>query len=43
MTRAPANYIWWLAGRSAGMVALLLVTASVILGLAIIIASVIHG
>jgi sulfoxide reductase heme-binding subunit YedZ len=34
MTHAPANYIWWLAGRSAGMVAMLLVTASVILGLA---------
>jgi sulfoxide reductase heme-binding subunit YedZ len=36
MTRhaAPANYVWWLAGRSAGMVALLLVAASVILGLA---------
>jgi methionine sulfoxide reductase heme-binding subunit len=31
---APANYVWWLAGRSAGMVALLLITASVILGLA---------
>jgi methionine sulfoxide reductase heme-binding subunit len=31
---APANYVWWLAGRSAGMVAMLLVTCSVILGLA---------
>ena len=31
---APANYAWWLAGRSAGMVALLLITCSVILGLA---------
>jgi sulfoxide reductase heme-binding subunit YedZ len=31
---APANYVWWLAGRSAGMVALLLITTSVILGLA---------
>ncbi len=31
---APANYVWWLAGRSAGIVALLLVAASVILGLA---------
>jgi sulfoxide reductase heme-binding subunit YedZ len=31
---APTNYVWWLAGRSAGMVALLLVAASVILGLA---------
>jgi sulfoxide reductase heme-binding subunit YedZ len=30
---APTNYIWWLAGRSAGMVAMLLVTCSVILGL----------
>ncbi|HEY8304355.1 MAG TPA: ferric reductase-like transmembrane domain-containing protein [Solirubrobacteraceae bacterium] len=30
---APANYIWWLMSRSAGMVALLLVTASVLLGL----------
>jgi methionine sulfoxide reductase heme-binding subunit len=32
---APANYVWWLAGRSAGMVAMLLVAGSVILGLAI--------
>ncbi len=24
---APANYVWWLAGRSAGLVAMLLVTA----------------
>jgi sulfoxide reductase heme-binding subunit YedZ len=31
---APANYVWWLAGRSAGMVAMLLITCSVILGLA---------
>lgn len=31
---APANYVWWLAGRSAGTVALLLVAASVMLGLA---------
>lgn len=31
---APANYVWWLAGRSAGMVAMLLITFSVILGLA---------
>jgi len=31
---APANYIWWLMSRSAGMVALLLVTGSVLLGLA---------
>jgi sulfoxide reductase heme-binding subunit YedZ len=35
MTRtAPVNYVWWLAGRSAGMVAMLLITCSVILGLA---------
>ena len=35
MSRAtPANYIWWLAGRSAGVVALILITASVVLGLA---------
>lgn len=31
---APSNYVWWLAGRSAGLVAMLLVTLSVILGLA---------
>ena len=31
---APANYVWWLAGRSAGMVAMLLISCSVILGLA---------
>jgi sulfoxide reductase heme-binding subunit YedZ len=31
---APANYIWWLMSRSAGMVALVLVTCSVLLGLA---------
>jgi methionine sulfoxide reductase heme-binding subunit len=30
----PANYVWWLAGRSAGMVAMLLIACSVILGLA---------
>jgi sulfoxide reductase heme-binding subunit YedZ len=29
----PANYVWWLAGRASGVVALLLVTASVALGL----------
>jgi methionine sulfoxide reductase heme-binding subunit len=35
MTRAaPSNYVWWLAGRSAGILAMLLITASVILGLA---------
>jgi methionine sulfoxide reductase heme-binding subunit len=31
---APANYVWWLAGRSAGFVAMALITFSVILGLA---------
>ncbi len=31
---APANYVWWLAGRSAGFVAMALITGSVILGLA---------
>ncbi len=34
MSAAPSNYVWWLAGRSAGVVALLLITASVLLGLA---------
>jgi methionine sulfoxide reductase heme-binding subunit len=35
MTRAaPVDYLWWLAGRSAGLVAMALVTCSVILGLA---------
>jgi sulfoxide reductase heme-binding subunit YedZ len=35
MTRLdPANYAWWLAGRASGIVALVLVTASVGLGLA---------
>jgi methionine sulfoxide reductase heme-binding subunit len=29
----PANYVWWLAARASGIVALLLVTASVALGL----------
>jgi sulfoxide reductase heme-binding subunit YedZ len=29
----PANYVWWLAGRASGVVALLLVTASVGIGL----------
>jgi len=34
MTHASSsNYIWWLAGRSAGIVAMLLITCSVILGL----------
>jgi sulfoxide reductase heme-binding subunit YedZ len=31
---APADYAWWLAGRSAGIVAMLLIVSSVILGLA---------
>jgi methionine sulfoxide reductase heme-binding subunit len=31
---APGNYAWWLAGRSAGIVAMLLITCAVILGLA---------
>jgi sulfoxide reductase heme-binding subunit YedZ len=31
---SPGNYVWWLAGRSAGMVAMLLIAGSVILGLA---------
>ena len=31
---APTNYVWWLAGRSAGLVAMALITCSVILGLA---------
>ncbi len=34
MSNAPSHYIFWLAGRSAGLVALALVTGSVILGLA---------
>ena len=35
MTQAsPSNYVWWLAGRSAGIVAMLLITGSVIIGLA---------
>jgi sulfoxide reductase heme-binding subunit YedZ len=29
----PVNYVWWLAGRASGVVALLLVTASVAIGL----------
>ncbi len=33
MSAAPSSYVWWLAGRSAGMVAMALVTGSVILGL----------
>jgi predicted ferric reductase len=34
VSAAPSTYVWWLAGRSAGIVALLLVLASVLLGLA---------
>jgi methionine sulfoxide reductase heme-binding subunit len=30
---APSNYIFWLAGRSAGVVAMLLIATSVVLGL----------
>lgn len=30
---APSNYVFWLAGRSAGVVAMLLIATSVILGL----------
>jgi sulfoxide reductase heme-binding subunit YedZ len=33
MTRQPLDYIWWLASRASGTVALLLVTASVLIGL----------
>jgi sulfoxide reductase heme-binding subunit YedZ len=34
MTRLdPANYIWWLASRASGVVALVLVTVSVLIGL----------
>ena len=29
----PANYAWWLASRSAGIVAFVLVTTAVMLGL----------
>ena len=32
-TPDPANYFWWLASRASGVVALLLVTASVAIGL----------
>ena len=31
---SPGNYVWWLAGRSAGMVAMLLIAGSVTIGLA---------
>lgn len=31
---APSHYVWWLAGRSAGIVAFMLVSVSVTLGLA---------
>jgi methionine sulfoxide reductase heme-binding subunit len=33
-SRAPLEHAWWLASRSAGVVAFLLLTASVVLGLA---------
>lgn len=33
MSAAPGSYVWWLAGRSAGVVAMLLLTVSVLLGL----------
>jgi sulfoxide reductase heme-binding subunit YedZ len=33
MSHAGSSYVWWLMSRSAGMVALLLVTCSVLLGL----------
>lgn len=33
MKRQPMDYIWWLASRASGTVALLLVTASVLIGL----------
>jgi hypothetical protein len=29
----PANYVWWLAARSAGVVAFLLIAAAVLIGL----------
>ena len=34
MTRLdPSNYVWWLASRASGIVALVLITASVLIGL----------
>jgi methionine sulfoxide reductase heme-binding subunit len=35
MSAAPSSYVWWLAGRSAGVVAMLLLSASVLIGLAL--------
>lgn len=34
MSSQPTDHIWWLAGRASGIVALLLISASVLLGLA---------
>jgi sulfoxide reductase heme-binding subunit YedZ len=34
MSAQPTDHIWWLAGRASGIVALLLISASVLLGLA---------
>lgn len=34
MSAPPSHYVFWLAGRSAGIVALVVITASVLLGLA---------
>ena len=33
MSRQPSDYAWWLASRASGTVALVLVTASVLIGL----------
>ncbi len=33
MSRRPLDYVWWLASRASGTVALVLVTASVLIGL----------
>src|SRR5689334_11035858 len=30
----PLNYVWWLAGRASGVVALVLISLSVVMGLA---------
>lgn len=34
MSPQPSEHLWWLAGRASGFVALLLITASVLIGLA---------
>lgn len=34
MTPQPSEHLWWLAGRASGLVALFLITASVLIGLA---------